>query len=350
MSTNAPYVVSANGVVEPMQTVSVTSQAAGILTAVNFHEGDDVQSGQILFRIESRPYQAALSQAEAQLARDKAQATNLTRDAERYQALAGKDYVTKQQADQAQASAAAQSASVDADRAMVENARFNLDNATIRAPITGRTGGLLVKQGNLVKAAGQTLVVINQIQPILVRFAVPAREFPAIQSYARSASLPVRVTPAATSAASRGDAAVRSPIASSGPIIGTLSFLDNTVDTTTGTVLLKAKFANPTGALWPGEFVRVQLQLFVQQNVIAVPTQALMAGQTGSYVFVIDPSGKAQQRAVVAGRSIDSTTTLVERGLAAGERVVTDGQSRLFAGAKVDIRPAEPAIRPAPTL
>ena len=338
--TSAPYIVSANGVVEPLQTAAVEAQVGGIVTGVSFHEGDDVQAGQVLFRIDPRPYQAALAQAEAQLARDQAQATSAGRDAERYQALVAKDYVTRQQADQAAAAAAAQQASVEADRANVANARFNLDNATIRAPISGRTGSLLVKTGNLVKPGGEPLVVINQIQPILVRFSVPAREFPGIQTYQRRAPLIVRVSPSATAQATAGDSAMRLPMGAGAPMTGTLTFLDNAVDTTTGTVLLKAKFANTNGALWPGEFVSVQLQLYVQPNVIAVPSQALVTGQTGTYVFVIGHDGTAEQRSITAGRAIDSTTTIVERGLEPGERIVTDGQSRLFPGAHVSIRPA----------
>lgn len=338
--TSAPYIIEANGVVEPLQTAAVEAQVSGILTDVAFHEGDDVQAGQVLFRIDARPYRAALAQAEAQLARDQAQALNAKRDAERYQALVARDYVTRQQADQADAAAAATQASVEADRAAVANARFNLDNATIRAPISGRTGSLLVRPGNLVKQGGDPLVVINQIRPILVRFSVPARELPGIQTWQRRSPLLVRVTPSATAEPTAGDSAMRLPMGADGPLTGSLTFLDNAVDTTTGTVLLKARFTNTMATLWPGEFVKVQLQLYVQPNVIAVPSQALMTGQNGAYVFVIRNDGTAQQRPITAGRAIDSTTTVVERGLAPGDRVVTDGQSRLFPGAHVSIRPA----------
>ncbi|HEX5437084.1 MAG TPA: efflux RND transporter periplasmic adaptor subunit [Gemmatimonadaceae bacterium] len=319
-----PYDIQAHGVVEPLQTVAVESQVNGILTDVSFAEGEEVHVGQVLFRIDPRPYQAALAQARATLAKDVVQARNAARDAARYQALVKKDYVTQSQAGQAQATAAALAASVKADSAAVESARLDVDYTTIRAPISGRTGSLLVHRGNLVKAAGSTpLVVINQIRPILVRFAVPQRDFPDIQRYSAGTTLPVRATPGEDSSAA--------------PVRGTLAFVDNAVDTVTGTVMLKARFANAGGALWPGQFVNVDLQLFVQQNALVVPSQAVMAGQDGSYVFVIDQEGTAQQHPVTVGRTVGNSV-IIAKGVRAGERVVTDGQSRLAPGAKVDIR------------
>jgi len=187
---DAPYVVSANGMVEPMQAVSVQSQVGGVLKSVHFREGDEVTTGQVLFEVDPVPYRAAAQQARAVLARDRAQADNATRDAERYAALAQKDFVTRSQADQATANAAALRAVVEADQANVETAQFNLDNATIRAPVSGKTGSLLVRQGNLVRPGASTpLVVINQIHPILVRFAVPERELALVQRYSRAGEL-----------------------------------------------------------------------------------------------------------------------------------------------------------------
>jgi multidrug efflux system membrane fusion protein len=328
---SVPYDITANGVVEPLQTVAVQSQVSGILTKVTFTEGDEVHAGQVLFEIDPRPYQAALQQARATLAKDLAQARNASRDAERYAELVKKDYVTQSQADQARASALALQAAVQADSAAVVQARLDLDHTTIRAPISGRTGSLLVHRGNLVRNSGSTpLVVINQIRPILVRFAVPQRDLPGIQRYSAGTELAVRVTPAETN-----DGAATSPIR------GTLSFVDNAVDTTTGTVMLKAKFANTSGALWPGQFVTADLQLFVQHDALIVPSQAVLAGQDGSYVFVIDQKGAAEQRPVTPGRTVGSSI-IIEKGLTVGERVVTDGQSRLFPGAKVDIRSVSP--------
>ncbi len=319
----APYIVAANGVVEPLQSVAIQSQVGGVLTRVHFKEGDEVTQGQVLFSIDARPYEAALNQAQAMLARDVAQAANAKRDAERYAALVEKDFVTRSQADQATANAAALAAVVDADRATVETQRFNLDNATIRAPITGKTGSLLVRAGNLVRpGAAPPLVVINQIRPILVRFAVPDREFPQVQRYAIGKALPAR----AIHTTGDGSAAV-----------GSLSFVDNGVDSTTGTVLLKARFDNGDRQLWPGQFVRVELELFTEPSAVLVPAQAVQTSQTGSFVFTIDEKGKAVMRPVTAGRTVGDQT-VIETGLKVGERVVTDGQGKLAPGSKVAIK------------
>jgi len=318
----APLTISANGVVEPLQTVAVQAQVGGTLEVVGFHEGDDVQAGQILFRIDARPFEAALKQAQAALARDEAQMQNAQRDAERYKALAEKDYVTKSQADQASSSAASLRATVVADSATVDNAKLNLGYTTIRAPIAGRTGRLLVRQGNLVRPNADPLVVINQLRPILVRFPVVQHDFPALQR--RNAQGPVTV---------------RVATADSGRVneSGTLAFLDNAVDSLTGTVTAKARFANQTNLLWPGEYVRATVELSVQANAIAVPTRAVLAGQQGSYVFVIGGDKTAKVRPISVGREVGEMTT-IEQGLTAGEQVVVDGQSRLTPNAKVDVK------------
>lgn len=318
---SAPYLVMANGIVEPMQTVAVQSQVGGVLMSVRFKEGDEVRENQVLFEIDPRPFKSALDQARAVRARDQASADNAQRDADRYAALVQKDYVTKSQADQAASNAVAQKQVVEADRAALENAQFNLDNATIRAPIAGKTGSLLVRQGNLVKpGSAPPLVVINQIHPILVRFTVPDRELPNVQKYA-SMKLRVRATP-------RGDAV---------PEQGTLNFVDNGVDTTSGTVTLKARFENTDGRLWPGQFVTTEIELYVEENAVLVPSVAVQVGQEGSFVFVVGADGKAEFRAVDAGRTIGDKT-LILKGLDAGTRVVTDGQSRITPGATVEIK------------
>ena len=325
----APYVVAANGVVEPLQSVAIQSQVGGVLTRVHFKEGDDVREGQVLFSIDARPYDAALKQAQAVLARDIAQAENARRDADRYAALVAKDFVTRSQADQAASNATALAAVVEADRATVASQRFNLDNATIRAPISGKTGSLLVREGNLVRpGAMPPLVVINQLRPILVRFAVPDREFPQVQRYAAGKALPARAIHAT------GDGTASA---------GSLSFVDNGVDSTTGTVLLKARFDNSDRQLWPGQFVRVELELFSEPRAVLVPAQAVQTGQTGTFVFTIDDSGKAVMRPVTAGRSVGDRT-VIEQGLSAGERVVTDGMAKLAPGSKVAIKET-PAAR-----
>jgi membrane fusion protein, multidrug efflux system len=319
-----PYIVSANGVAEPMQTVAVEAQVNGILNRVTFAEGQPVQEAQILFQIDPRPYVAVLDQARAQLSRDEVMAANALRDAARYAALVKEGYVTSSQADQATATAASAAATVAADRANVQKAALDVANCTIRAPISGRTGSLLVRQGNLVKAnSNPPLVVINQIQPILVRFAVAQSQFPDVQRYYRGGNaLLVRATPSEGSGV---------------PLQGTLAFVDNNVDSTTGTVLLKARFSNPDGTMWPGQYMNVALQLYVDPNALTLPAPAVMTGQQGTYVYTIDTAGTARQRPVQVARTVDSVAVIAS-GLKDGERVVVDGQSRLIPGSKVAIK------------
>lgn len=319
----APLTIEANGAVEPLQTVAVEAQVGGTLDTVAFNEGDDVQAGQILFHIDARPFEAALRQAEGALARDEAQALSAQRDADRYRTLAEKDYVTKSQADQTLAAAAAAAASVKSDSAAVDNARLNLNYTTIRAPISGRTGRLLVRRGNLVKAGGDPLVVINQLRPILVRFPIVQHDFPSVQRRFQAGTVPVRVVTADSSRVGE---------------IGVLAFLDNAVDSLTGTVIAKARFQNQANSLWPGEYVRVSAQLDVQNDAVAIPTRALLAGQDGNYVFVVGNGKTAEVRPVAVGRAVGELTTIA-KGLTPGEQVVVDGQSRLTPNAKVDIKP-----------
>jgi len=329
---SVPYQITATGTAEPVQTVAVVAQVGGLLSKVAFKEGDDVTSGQLLFQIDPRPYQAVLDQALGILARDQAQLANAEADLKRYEALVAKEYVTAQQYEQAKTAAEADRATLAADRANVETAQLNLQFATVRAPISGRAGSLLVKEGNLVKAGGQPLVTINQIHPILVRFAVPVIHLPLLRKYG-SAALPVDVRPGGASSISD-------------PSRGTLSFVDNAVDTLTGTILLKARFENKDGALWPGEFVNVVLALFTQGDALVVPTTAVIQGQEGPFVFVVKADGSAETRPVVIGR-VAGDFTLLDRGVTSGETVVTDGQLRLTNGAKVQVKGAAGADAPA---
>lgn len=360
---DVPYTVQANGVVTPFQSANVASQVAGIVRRVAFTEGADVEKGQVLFEIDPRPYQASYQQALAALARDRATAANAQRDYQRYASLAQQDYVTKEQADQMRATAEAQAATVSADEAAVANARFNLDNTSIKAPISGRTGALLVREGNLVSANASTpLVTINQVSPILVRFAIPSTQLPLLQRYATSGGLRVSATPntgannivdtasgpiglsvgqgdpsPGTSPASQaGPPGAPTPqlTALSQPEHGSLFFIDNAVDTTTGTVQLKASFPNPNRRLWVGEFVATQLDLFMEQGALVVPATAVVTGQQGQYVYVVTDSMTVQQRPVTVERTAGSLM-VVANGLREGERVVTDGQSRLTPNAKV---------------
>ncbi len=318
-----PLVLQANGTVEPMQTVAIQPQVGGIIRRILFKEGDDVKEGQPLFEIDPRSYRATFNQAQAVLARDRAQLANADQDVTRYQTLVAKDYVTAQQFEQVKTTAAALQATLASDQAAAEQAHLNLQYATIRSPISGRAGSLQVRAGNLAKVGSPTpLVTINQIHPILVRFAVPAASLTRIRQYA-SGTLPVSAHPAS----SPGTVST-----------GTLSFVDNAVDTTTGTILLKGAFENKDSALWPGEFVTASLQLFLQQNAIVVPTQAVVEGQQGTFVFVINADTTATQRTVTVDRTAGDLT-IVSQGIKAGDRVVTDGQLRLNTGTKVEIKP-----------
>jgi multidrug efflux system membrane fusion protein len=325
----APYVVVADGTVEPLQTVQVESQVGGVLLSVDFTEGQEVTKGQPLFHIDPRPFQAALWQAEANLAKDEAQAINSRRDAERYQKLAQQDYVTQSQADQAEATARAQAAVVKADSAAMETARLNLSYAVIPAPISGRTGSLLVRPGNLVKANASPLVVINQIHPILVRFPIQGRVLPLVQKYHAMTPLVASVKPG------EGD-----DEPDLGDERGTLTFIDNAVDPQTGTVLLKARFDNEDRGLWPGEYVTVHLQVYVQPDALTVPAAAPITQQDGSFVYVVDEGGTVHRRTVELGRTVDDRV-IIESGLKPGERVVTDGQSRLNDDVKVQVKEAD---------
>lgn len=318
---SVPFELAATGTVEPLQTVAVQPQVSGPIVRIPFKEGDDVRKGQVLFQLDPRPFQAALEQAQALLQRDRAQAANAAEEAKRYSALAEKDYVTAQQYDAARTSAAASTATLGASQAAVDQARLNLQYATIRAPIAGRTGSLRVREGNLVRAGDPLpLVTINQIRPILARFAVPASNLPAIQRH-RGGNVPVTAEPASGGA----------------PSVGALTFVDNAVDTATGTILLKATFANADGSLWPGEFVNVRVRLYEDPDVLVVPASAVVSGQQGSFVFLVQPGGTAAMRPVKLVRPAGDVA-VVTGELTRGDRVVTDGQLRLREGSKVQIK------------
>ena len=323
-----PLELPATGTVEPLQTVTVQAQVSGIIRRVAFKEGDEVKHGQVLFELDSRPYRSALDQAAAILARDRAQATNATQEAKRYETLIEKEYVTSQQYDQARTTAAAAEATLAGSQAAVDQARLNLQYATVRAPITGRTGSLLVREGNLVRGtASEPLVRINQLRPIQVRFAVPADNLPLIQSH-MGKDLVVRAEPSGG-----GD-----------PSEGSLSFVDNAVDSSTGTILLKGRFPNDDGALWPGGFVNVRLQLYVEPDALVVPAAAVVAGQQGSFVFVIQSDSSASTKAVTVTRTAGAFA-VVTGDVQPGDRVVVDGQLRLRQGSKVQIKAAADTAR-----
>ncbi len=321
MAKNVPFYVTAIGTVEPYNTVSVKSLVSGEITRVAFHEGQDVRKGDLLFVIDVRPYKAALQAAQANLARDMAQHRSAELQARRYAQLVKKDYVTQQQYDDAVASAAALKASVEADKAAAENARLNLSYCTIQAPISGRTGNLLVQLGNVVKPNDVPLVVLNQIKPIYVNFSVPEMYLSEVRKAQTEG--PLSVTASSPSGGSSYE--------------GKLSLINNAVDPTTGTVLLKATFPNKDEALWPGTFVNVTLRLATTRDAVVVPSQAVQRSQQGEYIYVVKPDMTVDMRSVTTGQTVDGEIVLL-KGAKAGERVVTDGQLRLYPGARVVIR------------
>jgi multidrug efflux system membrane fusion protein len=317
---DVPVVLRATGTVEPIQTVAVAAQVDGIVERLGFREGEQVERGQLLFQIDPRPYAAAAAQADAALARDLAQHAIAERDRTRFEELAVKEFVTAQQLDQARTAAVALAATVRADSAALARARLDLDRTSVRAPITGRAGGVLVRAGNLVRASGGApLVVINQIAPILVRFAVPATDLGSVRR--AGAGLPVQASPV-------GD--------SSAVVAGTLTFVDNAVDSLTGTIELKARFTNADRTLWPGALVRVELTVAVEKGVLTVPVSAVLTGQQGSSVFVLEDSNRVSLRQVEVARTTDRLV-VVTSGIEPGQRVVTAGQVRITDGATVQV-------------
>lgn len=322
-----PLQIGAIGNIQPYSTVSVKSEVGGQLIGVHFSEGQEVRKGQLLFTIDPRPFEAALNQAQATRAKDLAQAASAQADAERYRGLAREGVVAQQQYDQSRANADALKATVDADAAAIETARLQLSYTKIYSPIDGRTGSLLVHEGNLVKENDVPLVVINQIEPIYGAFSVSAQYLPDITRYRAQHALAVSASPKGSN--------------QPGPE-GVLTFVDNNVDTTTGTIQLKATFPNRDHALWPGEFVDVTVTLTTQPNAVIVPAQAIQTGQNGQFVFVVKQDMTVESRPVVVDRT-QGAFAIVSRGVQPGETVVTDGQLRLVPGARITVAAGEPA-------
>jgi multidrug efflux system membrane fusion protein len=375
-----PLLVQAIGSVEAYSVVSVRAQVGGELTRVHIKEGQDVKKGDLLFTIDPRVYEAALAQAQATLARDRgnvqqakavlerdrarvsqakaalerdrAQAKNAETQERRYRDLLGKELIAREQydqikatyeslnatlsADEADVAAAEETVRVDdaaiksaeqvvrADEAAVENARLQLSYTAIRSPVDGRTGSLMLHEGNLVRVGGNndsTLLVINQVQPIYASFTVPQQQLPAIKRYMTQGALTVEAVPTGETR----------------PVTGTVTFIDNAVDPTTGTIRLKAQFANDGRRLWPGQFVNVAMTLAVEPDTIVAPAAAVQTGQQGAYVFVVKPDSTVETRPVVVVRN-QGNDAIIAKGLKAGEKVVTDGQPRLVPGAAVEIR------------
>jgi multidrug efflux system membrane fusion protein len=316
------------GTVEAYATVNVKARVEGNLVAIHFREGDFVRKDQLLFTLDPRPFQATLDQAKANLARDQAQSRQALVDARRYAFLADQGVGSRQQADQSRASADTWKATVAADRAAVDTAQLNLQYSQIHSPIDGRSGNLQAHIGDLIKADGDNpMVTITQIQPIYVDFSLPETQLAPVRASMEQRQLTVEaVIPGLE----------QTQVA---PEQGTLSFIDNTVDKTTGTILLKGLFANRDRRLWPGTFVKTVLTLGQIPDAILVPNEAVLTGPRGNFVFVIDHSNSVAMRPVTVGAQIDGST-VIRQGLAVGETVVTDGQLRLVPGAAVTIKQA----------
>lgn len=324
---DVPVQLHAIGSVEPYNTVSIKAQVNGPITKVHFREGQMVRKGDLLFTIDQRPFKASLKSAEALLAKDRAQAKFARNQVRRYSQLLKDGIVPQDQYDQLSANADAYAAAIKADKAAVEDARLQLGYCSIHSPITGRTGNLMVQPGNLVKANDvPVLVTINQITPIYAAFSVTEKELPAIRKNLLQGRMKVEtIIPDDPQTAESG----------------TITFLDNSVDTSTGNIKLKGTFSNTDQRLWPGQFVNIILTLTTRTNAVVVPSAAIQTGQQGQFVFVVKPDLTVDAKSVTAGLSIDGET-VIDQGINSGETVVTDGQVRLVPGAKVEIKKTGP--------
>lgn len=319
-----PVRLQAIGNVEPYLTVALKARVDGQIVAVNFREGQAVKKGEVLFRIDPRPYEAALRQAQANALRDRAARGQARSQERRYQELLAKNFISKEAYAQIRTNAETAEATAKASQAGLENARLNLEYCTIRSPLDGYVGKVLLQAGNLVKANDvNPLVVINQVKPIYVNFAVPEQYLPEVRRHNADGPLRAEVI--------GGDA--RAPRAA-----GQLAFIDNAVDPSTGTIRLRAQFANEDAQLWPGQFVSVSLQLYEQADALVIPAQAVQNGPDGQYVYVIGDDLLAEMRRIKVQRT-DAEHAIVASGLAKGERVVTRGQLRLGPKTRVQIGP-----------
>jgi len=322
---SVPVLIRAVGNVEAYTTVSVKSQVTGVLQQAHFKEGQDVKKGQMLFTIDARPLEAALKQAEANLARDAAQLKNLREQVRRYAELVEKQYVSREQYDQIKTNADAAESVVDADKAAVDNAKVQLSYCYIYSPVNGRVGSVLINEGNLIRLNdGAALVVINQINPINVTFAVPEQHLADIKRHMAGGKLKV-------------DARFQSD--EGRPEQGVLAFVDNAVDRSTGTIKLKAEFTNNERRLWPGQFVNVALTLSTQGDAVVVPSEAVQVGPEGQQLFIVKEDRRIEVRLVTVGPTQEGES-VIAKGLAAGELVVREGQFLLGPGSRVDIRDA----------
>jgi len=324
-----PIRLTAIGNVEASATVSIKARVDGQIVEVNFREGVPVAKGDVLFRIDPRPYQAALRQAQANALRDSAARSQARSQAKRYQELLDKNFISKEAYAQIRTNAETAEATASASRAALENARLNIEYCTITSPLDGYVGKILLNSGNLVKANDfAPLAIINQVRPIYVNFAVPEQSLPQVRKHMATGPLSVDVIPPDPAAPRVG---------------GRLIFVDNAVDPSTGTIRLRAQFDNVEAALWPGQFVNISLRLYEQADAITVPSSAVQTGPEGQYVYVVGPESLAEIRKVTVQRT-DAEFAIIATGLAKGERVVTRGQLRL--GPKTRVQIAKPAAEP----
>jgi multidrug efflux system membrane fusion protein len=318
-----PVQITAIGHVQTVASVAVRPRVDGQITEVRARDGQEVKAGDVLFELDDRQARAVLAQAKGNLARDQAQLGNARREVERLSPLAQKAFASRQQLDQAQANAAALEGTVHADEGQVADAEAQLSYTVIRAPIDGKLGTINYKEGNAVQANTSTpLVTINQMRPIYVSLSVPQRALAGLQK--AMAAGPLRVT-------------VTIPGDEGEPQQGTLAYLENAIDPATGTLTIKAEFANAQGRLWPGQFVNAVITLSIEPKAIVVPSTAVQSGQKGNYVFVIKPDSTVEPRPVVVDRTVGEQT-IIAQGVRPGERVVTSGQLRLTAGTRVRVQ------------
>lgn len=316
-----PVRIKAIGTVVAYESISVRSQVTGLITRVLFREGQDVKQGDVLLELDDRTHRADLKQAEANLARDRAQEAKAREDVKRYAMLLEKEYISREQYDQVRADLASLEATVRADLAALESARVMLQYCTVTSPVSGRTGRLLVDRGNIVKANDVEIVTINRIHPVHVSFSVPENDLARVRKHAGEGGLSVE-------ALVPGDER---------PERGVLSFVDNAVDRETGTITLKAVFENVDSRLVPGQFVDVSLELYVIPDAVVVPAQCVDQGQAGQYVYVVGKGLKAEMRQVETGGDLEGEAVIL-RGVQAGEQVVVEGQLRLTPGAAVSVK------------
>ncbi|HEV3011326.1 MAG TPA: efflux RND transporter periplasmic adaptor subunit [Burkholderiales bacterium] len=324
-----PVRLHAIGNVEPYSTVALKARVGGQILEVNFREGQPVKKGEVLFRIDPRPFEAALRQAEANALRDRAARDQARSQEKRYQELLDKNFISKEAYAQIRTNAATAEATAKASQAALENARLALEYCTIRSPLDGYVGRALLQAGNVVRADDSAaLVVINQVRPIYVNFGIPEQHLPEVRKHMAAGPLAAEVQP---------------PDAQQAAPRGTLIFIDNAVDPTTGTIRLRAQFENAEAALWPGQFVNVSLRLYEQVDAIVIPATAVQTGPEGQYVYVVGEDMTADVRRVTVQRT-EGERAIVAKGLAKDERVVTRGQLRL--GPKVRVQIAKPEPQP----